>query len=151
MDWKKLTGPDRVVVATGILLAIDLLAVPWVDVSIGPFTATSTGTGSPDGFLGVLALLLSLGIAASVVLERLTTIQLPSLPITSAGTPIGSAGTRFTAALTTLGLVVLKFVLHLHPSYLGAGCWAALVLGIVLVVAARRARTKATAPAASAS
>lgn len=149
MDWKKLTRLDRMLVVVGILLVIDLLALPWVDVSAGPFSVTSTGTGSPDGFLGVLALLLALAIVASVVLERLTTIQLPSLPITFAGKPIGRDGTPFLLALVALGLVVLKFVLHPHPSYLGLGCWAALALGIVLVVVARRSRPEATAPVSS--
>jgi hypothetical protein len=147
MDWKKLTSLDRIVIAAGVLLVIDLLAIPWIDVSVGPISVTSAGTGSPDGFLGVLALLFALGTVLSVVLERFTTVRLPSLPISSGGKWIGTAHVRSLAALVALVLIVLKFVLHLHPSYLGAGCWAALILGIVLVVSTRRSRTEATVQA----
>ncbi|MHB1783751.1 MAG: hypothetical protein ACYCTE_13915 [Acidimicrobiales bacterium] len=142
MDWKKLTPLDRGLVAAALLFVIDLLVLPWVDLSIGPVSLTSSGTGSPDGFLGVLAILLALGIVADVALQRFSTMRLPSLTV-------GAGATRLMAAAAALCLVVVKLLLHLHPSYLGIGCWAALALGAVLVVAAHRSRGEATAPMAS--
>ncbi len=40
-----------------LLLVIDLLFLPWFDIGIGPFSVTSTATGAPDGWLGILAVL----------------------------------------------------------------------------------------------
>lgn len=144
VDWKKLTRLDRVLVVAGLLFVVDLLALPWVDVSIGPVSFTSSGTGSPDGFLGVLAVLVALGIVADVALQRFSSVRLPSLSV-------GPGATRLIAAAAALGLVVVKLLLHLHPSYLGFGCWAALAIGTVLVVAAHRSSAEASAPSTTAS
>lgn len=148
VDWKKLTRPDWVLVVVALLFAFDLLVIPWISISFGLFSMTSTGTGSPDGLLGGLAFLLALGIAVSVILERSTTIQLPSFPVSSGGKFAGAAGTRVLGALGALGLVVLKLLLHFNSSYLGPGSWAALVLGSVLVVLVQRSSTKANASTA---
>ena len=151
MDGKTLTKLDRMLVAAALLLAIDLLALGSVDVSVGPVSLPSTGTASPDAFLGVLALLGALGIVGSVVLERFATVRLPALPAEARAEPVRAGGTRARAAIVALGLVVANFLLHPHPSYLGVGCWAALALGVVLVVAARRSRTQPSARTASGS
>ncbi|MHB8325399.1 MAG: hypothetical protein ACYDEA_12125 [Candidatus Dormibacteria bacterium] len=137
MDWKKLSPVDWVVGAAGLLLVIDLVALPWIDVSYayGPFGAsiTASGVSGPDGFLGWLAVLLALAAVADLGLERLTTVQLPELPM--AGPQLRAAG-----AVAALVLVLLEFILHLDPRYLGFGCWLALVAAAVFAVAAIRSR-----------
>ena len=44
-----------------MLLAIDLLFLPWFEVSVGigtlTLSASSTATGDPDGWLGVIGVL----------------------------------------------------------------------------------------------
>lgn len=141
MDWKKLSNADRWVAVSALLLAVDLLVLPWIDVSVGPISVTSAGTGSPDGFLGVVALLMALAVAVDLVLERLTDVKLPDLPV-------GHDRARFLAAATALGLLILKLILHPHPSYLGAGCWVGVALGAVLALVAYRSTRHEPARAA---
>ena len=62
---------DWMLVAVALLLVIDLLVLPWFDVSIGPISVTSTATGTPDGWLGVLAVLAACAWIADLGLERL--------------------------------------------------------------------------------
>ncbi len=129
MERSKLTKLDYWTAGMGFALAIDLLALPWVDFSIGPYSYTSSGIGSPDGVLGVLALLLALAVGADVLFARLA----PSLSVAALET-FGRGRARLLAAAGAGVLVLLKLLLHLHPSYLGAGCWAALVFAVGLVV-----------------
>ncbi|MDA8291734.1 MAG: hypothetical protein M0Z33_08665 [Actinomycetota bacterium] len=142
MDGSKLTTLEYGTVGLALALAIDLLALPWVDVSIGPFSYSSAGVGSPDGFLGVLALLLSLAVGADLLLARLA----PSFRVAVLET-FGRGRARFLAAAGAGALVVLKVLLHLHPSYLGAGCWIAFVLACGLVVSTARLRAPVPSPA----
>ena len=133
LDWKRFTKLDWWVSGTALLLVIDLAALPWVDVSVGPLSYTRPGTGSPDGFLGILALLAALAVAADIVLARLA----PSVKVTAVEN-FGRTKARLAASAGALAFLLLKLVLHLHPSYLGAGCWAALVVGAALVAACYR-------------
>lgn len=129
MERSKLTKLDYWTAGMALALAIDLLALPWVDFSIGPYSYTSSGIGSPDGVLGVLALLLALAVCADVLLARLA----PSLSV-AALEAFGRGRARLLAAAGAGVLVFVKLLLHLHPSYLGAGCCAALVFAVGLVV-----------------
>lgn len=115
-----------------VLLVIDLLFLPWFDVSLGPISVTSTATGAPDGWLAVLAVLMALALIGDLAVERLS----PQTTIPAI------AGSRTTtrlalAALITL-LVTLKFLFHIHFSLFGFGFWAAVALTAALVVLARR-------------
>ncbi len=137
MDWSKLTKLDYWTAGTALALVIDLLALPWVDVSIGPYSYSSSGVESPDGFLGVLALLVALAVGADVLLARLA----PSFRV-AALEELGRGRARLLAAAGTGVLVALKLLLHLHPSYLGAGCWIALVFAAALIVSTARLRAQ---------
>lgn len=133
----KLTNLDRIVGGAALLFVVDLLFLPWIDVSFGipggggvPGTSvsvTSAATSAPDGFLGILALLLGLAVLGDLLLDRLTEVKLPELPLPR---PV----LRLIAAAAAFALVALKFLLHPHPSYLGIGCWGGLVLGIAMSV-----------------
>ncbi len=128
----KLTRADWIVGVGSVLLALDLLVLPWWSISLGFVSASDTGVGAPDSFLGVLAFLLAAGIATHVILAKLTRVELPVLPITW-------PQARVAAASVAAGFVVLKFLLHLHPSYLSAGCWGGIVLSAVVLGGALRA------------
>ncbi|MHB8431501.1 MAG: hypothetical protein ACYDDZ_13425 [Acidimicrobiales bacterium] len=131
----KFSRRDLLVGGAALLFAIDLLFLPWVDVSatvptingvsFPSYSFTSSGTGAPDGFLGILAVLLALVVVGDLLLERLTAVALPALPVSRQMARTAAAGGAFL-------LVLLKFVLHLHPSYLGFGCWLGIVLGILM-------------------
>jgi hypothetical protein len=143
MDVSKFTRDEVMLVGVALLLVIDLLFLPWFDISvaIGTFkvSATSSATGSPDAWLGVLAVLVTLAMLAMLamlaymVVERLGDVELPTL----GGSP---ATTRVALAALAAGFVALKFLFNIHFSLFGVGFWGAVVLSAALVVLAARAR-----------
>jgi hypothetical protein len=124
---------DWIVAGLALLLAIDLLFLPWFSISVLGFgTVTSTATGAPDGWLGVLAVITSIALIVDLVIER-----------SSPGTALPNVGgsrtaTRLALAGLTALFVVLKFLFHIHFSLFGFGFWAAIVLTAALVVATLR-------------
>ncbi len=134
---------DWMLAGVALLLVIDLLFLAWFDVSVGPISVTSTATGAPDGWLGVLAVLAALALIADLAVERLApATRLPALAGSRAMTRLALAGT---AAL----FVALKFLFHVHFSLFGFGFWAAVVLTIGLVAVAVRAREAEARPVVS--
>jgi hypothetical protein len=101
MDLGKFTRDELIMTGVAFLLAIDLLFLPWFDISVGFGTfhvsAPSTATGSPDGWLGVLALLAALAVIADLALERLGNVDLPSIN-----------GSRATARLVLAAALVVS-------------------------------------------
>lgn len=138
MDLSKFTRDELILGTVAILLALDLLFGPWFEVSVGigtlTLSASSTATGAPDGWLGVIAMLASLGVVADLALERLSSAELPAVGGTR-------AATRLALAVTAAACLALKFLLNVHFDYFGFGFWAAVVLAGALVVFARRLGT----------
>ncbi len=134
MNLEAMSRDDWILGGIAVLLALDLLFVPWFTFSLGRITVSSTATGTPDGWLGVLALLATLAVIADLALERFSPqTQLPAVE--------GSrTRTRFLMACVTALFVALKFLLNVHFSQFGFGFWAAVVLTGALVYCARRAR-----------
>jgi hypothetical protein len=136
MDLSKFSRDDWVMAGLALLLAIDLLFLPWFDIGAGPVPllsppVTLTATDAPDGWLGVLGLLAALAVMADLALDRLGTTELPS---------IGSrAGTRLVLISAAAFSLALKFILHAHFSLFGFGFWAAFVLTVALLAAGFRA------------
>ena len=132
MKLDNVTRDDWLLAGVALLLAIDLLFLPWFDVSLGIVSVTSTATGAPDGWLGVLGVLAALAIVADLGVERLSPqTQLPAV-----------RGSRTMTRLTLAGIpglfVGLKFLFHIHFSLFGFGFWGAVVLTAGLVVVALR-------------
>jgi len=137
MKLESFSRDDWILGGVALLLLVGLLAFPWFSISFGPFTATSSATGSPDGWLGVLAVLVLAALIADLAIERL-----------SPGTAVPNIGgsrtqTRFVLALVAALFVALKFLFHIHFSYFGWGFYAAVVLTAALVWLANQARTSA--------
>ena len=133
MDLESLSKDDWIIGGIAVLLVIDLLFLPWLRISAGHITLTSTATGTPDGWLGVLAMLAVLALIADLSLERFSPrTQLPAVD--------GSrTQTRFLMACVAAGLLALKFLFHVHVSRFGVGFWGALVLSAALVYVALKA------------
>lgn len=126
MDLSKLTKGDRIVVASALLLVLDLLLIPWYSVTVvGIVTVTLKGVDSPDSFLGILSLLVALAMGAQVVLSRLTEVKVPEI-----GIPWARA--HFLGGLAVVIMLALKFVLH--TSYLSIGSYLAILFAIALAV-----------------
>jgi hypothetical protein len=142
VDLSKFSRDDLIIGGLALLLLIDLLFLPWFDVSVGnglvSISVTSTATGDPDAIWGILAALVTTALILDLALDRLGVTELPAIG--------GSrANTRFILAVVAIGLLAVKFILNLdHFSDLGFGFWAAVVLGGGLIFVALQARTAET-------
>ncbi len=138
MEDSKFTREELILAGVAILLVLDLLFLPWFEVSIGlgslELSTSSPGTGAPDGWLGALAVLAALALVADLALERLTTADLPAIGGTR-------ATTRLALAIFAAACVALKFLFNVHFDLFAFGFWAAVVLSGALVVLAARERT----------
>src|SRR5690348_12285132 len=137
MDLGKFSREELIVGGIALLLAIDLLFLPRFDITVGIGTfsvsATSTATGAPDGWLGVLAVVALLALVADVVVERLGGVSVPTLGGSRASTRLALAG-------AAAAFIALKFLFHVHFSLFGFGFWAAVVLTGALVALVARER-----------
>jgi hypothetical protein len=123
MRTDALSREDWIVGGLALLLAIDLLFLPWFSFYIVSFS----GTDAPDGWAGILAVLASLAIVGDLLIERLS----PQTTLPNFG---GSrTATRFRLAVAAAVFVALKFIFNIHFSYFGFGFWAAVVLTVALV------------------
>ena len=125
MDLSKMRVPDWILGGCALVLIIDLLFFPWHSIDLGPFgDVNRSATESPNGFWGILALLLALVVLVVVILRRLTTVNLPELPI-----PWGDA--LFYGAIATLVVLLIKLIAETDS--LGFGAWLGILLGAGMV------------------
>jgi predicted Abi (CAAX) family protease len=128
-DFKR---DDWLVIGLAVVLAIDLIVLPWFSFSIGPYSSSEAATSAPDGFLGVLAFLLALAVAVDLVVER-------SAPQTTLPNIGGSRTmTRWWLTVAAAVLLVLLFLFHIHFNYFGFGFYLAVILTAGLVFVTRK-------------
>ena len=151
---------DWVLGGLALVLAFDLLEFAWFSLPSASVTFRGTtlafGGGSltavdtPDGWLGLLAVIALLALVADLALERLS----PETHVPVIG---GSrAMTRFVLAVAAAAFMGLKFLFHVGTfSNLGFGFWFGAVLAGALVYYAIQARdadallqARATGPSA---
>lgn len=139
MDLSKISREDWMAAGLALLLAIDLLFVPWIsasfDLGLGIHgTASNTATDAPSGWLGVIGVLAALALIAQLGVERLSSARMPVVG--------GSqAMTRLVLAMVAAACVALKFIFNVHitTTYWAVGFWAGVVLAAALLVTAARA------------
>src|SRR3990172_3491688 len=110
---------EKIIVIAGLVLLIDGF-LPWYSVSIGPYSASASGWESPGAIWSMLAVLIGLAMAAVVVLNGLTDVEIPD----NVG---GQSWPRILlgGGVAALVLVVIKFLNE--SSNLGFGFY----LGII--------------------
>ncbi len=134
MNLDNVSRDDWILSGVALLLVIDLLFLPWFTTAVLGVSLSTTATGDPDGWLGVLAVLAAVALIVDLGIERFS-------PGTALPNIRGSrTETRFVLACVAALFVVLKFLFHIHFSYFGSGFWAAVVLTIALVYFALQAR-----------
>ncbi len=125
MDLKKLSLGARVMSIASVLLLFDLLFLPWHRISLGILGSVSrSAVQSPNGFLGILAALVTAAIVARIVVSEFTTVELPTLPVSWQRADL-------LAGATVAALVALKLVLE--TSFLSIGAWLAIPLAGALL------------------
>lgn len=139
MDLSKLTLGDKIIGGTAIGMIITLIFFPWHSVDLGAFgDYTRSGIESPNGFWGILALLVSIALLAVVIVRRLTDTELPAAP-----QPWGKL--TFFGTIAVAVLVVFKLILETDA--LGFGAWLAVLLAAGMVYGGYLGRDEAdTAP-----
>jgi hypothetical protein len=134
MNTANITRDDWIIGGVALLLVIDLLFLPWFDISAGPFSLSLTATDAPSGWAGILAVLAAVALIADLAIERMS-------PQTTVPAVNGSRGeTRFVLACVAAVFVFLKFVLNIHFSDFGFGFWLGVILTAGLVYVTLQAR-----------
>ncbi len=135
MNTTNFTRDDWIIGGVALLLVIDLLFLPWFDISAGPFSISFTATDAPTGWAGTLAVLAALLLIADLAIERMS-------PQTTLPSVNGSRlETRFILACVVAVFVFLKFVFNIHFSDFGFGFWLGVILTAGLVYVALQARS----------
>jgi hypothetical protein len=134
VNTANLTRDDRIIAVIALLLVIDLLFLPWFDISAGPFSVSLTATDAPSGWAGILAVLAAIALIVDLAIERMSPqTQLPSV-----------SGSRVQTRLVLAGVVALfvflKFIFNIHFSDFGIGFWIGVILTAGLVYLAMQAR-----------
>jgi hypothetical protein len=133
---ERISREDGLLGGLALLLAIDLLFFPWfqASASIGPVSVSVSfsGTGSPDGWLGVLAMLAAVAVLADLAVERFSPqTQLPAIGGSRTMTRLALAG-------AAAAFMALKFLFHIHFSLFAWGFYLAVILVAGLVFVAMR-------------
>ncbi|HEX3801738.1 MAG TPA: hypothetical protein VHV75_02760 [Solirubrobacteraceae bacterium] len=129
MRLDALSKDDSIVAGLALLLAIDLVFLPWFSFSIISLTATD----GPDSWTGLIAVLAAIAVVADVLIERMS----PQTTLPNLG---GSrTATRLRLAAIAALFVALKFILNVHFNLFGFGFWAGVVLAAALLFATLRA------------
>lgn len=135
--FETVSRDEWLLVGLGVLLVLDLLFLPWYGITVTAGAASvsisDTATGPPDGWLGVLALLVAIGLLVDIAIERLS----PHTQVPAIGR--GRAATRYALAVAAVALLALKLLFHLGSAG-ELGFWGAVVLGSGLVWVAYRLR-----------
>jgi hypothetical protein len=134
VNTANVTRDDWIIAGVALLLVIDLLFLPWFDISAGPFSLTLTATDAPSGWAGILAVLAAIALIVDLAVERLSPeTKLPSV-----------SGSRVQTRLVLAGIVALfvflKFIFNIHFSDFGIGFWLGVILTAGLVYVAMQAR-----------
>lgn len=123
MDLNKLSLGDKIAGGCGIVLIIGLFVLPWHKIEfsfLGESASESCSAFECTGaFWAWLAFLLTAAIVAVIILDRLTSVELPELPI-----PLNQA--TFYATIAIPVLLLLKLVLE--TDYLGFGAYVNILL-----------------------
>ncbi|MGH9040209.1 MAG: hypothetical protein ACRDZ3_08260 [Acidimicrobiia bacterium] len=134
MDLKKLSLEAQILAVAGLVLIIDLLFLPWHRMSIsipGVLTVSENRSAieSPNGFLGLLALLLAAAVVGRLIVANFTTMKLPELPMSWVRAQLFASG-------AVAGLLVLKLIVE--TDFLGIGAWLGILAAGGMVYTAFR-------------
>ena len=128
MDLKKLTPGEIVTAVSGVLLLI-FSFFHWYSVDLGPFgTYSCNGWQSPGALWSIVAILLGVVLAAHVIVEKLSGVDLPER--------LGSIGwgvMHLAGGALALLFLIIKLINHSGDSaiglYLGLLCGVGLAAG----------------------
>lgn len=123
MDLNKLSLGDKIAGGCGIVLILGLFLLPWHKIEfdfLGSSASESCSAFQCTGtFWAWLAFLLTAAVVAVIILDRLTAVEIPELPI-----PLNQA--TFYATIAVCVLLVLKLIFE--TDFLGWGAYVNILL-----------------------
>ncbi|MGH2942210.1 MAG: hypothetical protein ACRDLN_05500 [Solirubrobacteraceae bacterium] len=129
---------ERIVLVGGLLLAIDLLFLPWHSIDLDGLTATGTAVQSPYSGYGVAALILVLVMVLQIAVSKLLGADLPA-----PGVPWGQI--QLVAGVFVLVVLVVK--LARFTEYLGYGAYSGVLAGLLVAYGGYLVARESTVPA----
>ena len=133
MDVSRLSQGERIVLVAGVLLMIDLLFLPWHSIDLGGVAeaagvdTTHSGVQAPNGFYGIVALILTLVMVVQIVLDKLTAVALPD-------PPVPWSQIHLIAGIFVLVVLVIKLIRD--TSGLGYGAYSGILGGLLVAYGA---------------
>lgn len=134
---QRLTVPEKITAAAGILLLIGMFAFPWYHIGIASFTVGGQTFGGesanfnvfngPGSFFSIVAVIVLIALLAEFAIRRFSSVQLPEIPI-------AWNAAEFFAALAVLALLVIKILFHVGN--FGWGFYVVLAAALVLAYGA---------------
>jgi hypothetical protein len=141
-SFETVSRDEWIVAGLGVLLALDLLFLPWQEYTVTAgaqsVSISNTATGPPSGWLGVLALLAVVALLVDIAIERLS----PHTQVPVIGR--GRANTRYVLAVVAVALLAFKLLLNFGSAG-GLGFLGVLVFGGALVWVSQRLHELETA------
>jgi hypothetical protein len=134
---QRFTRPEKIAAAAGIVLLIGMFAFPWYHIGVPSFTVGGQAFGGqsadfsvfngPGSFFSVVAVIVLIALLAEFFVRRLTSVQLPELPITW-------IAAELYGALAVLALLVIKILFHVGN--FGWGFFVVMATAVVLAYGA---------------
>jgi hypothetical protein len=120
VDLKKLTPGEITTAVSGVLLLV-FSFFHWYSVDLGPFGSVSrNGWQSPDAFWSVVAILIGIVLAAHVIVEKLTGVDMPER--------LGSVGwgvVHLAGGAIAFIFILIKWLMN--TDYTAIGLWLSLL------------------------
>ena len=127
MSSNSFSRDEWLIILVALLLAFDLLFLPWFSVSVGPITVTATATSAPNAWYAGLAVLCSIALVVDLGIDRLAPhLQLPAIADSR-------DETRFALAAAAAVFVLMKFAFNVSFSSFSFGFYGAVILAAALV------------------
>lgn len=127
MSSNSFSRDEWLIIIVALLLAFDLLFLPWFQITVGPITVTATATSAPNGWYAGLAVLCAVALVIDLGIDRLAPqLQLPAIADSR-------DETRFALAAAAAVFVALKFAFNVSFSSFAFGFYAAVILAAALV------------------
>jgi hypothetical protein len=125
---KLLSTPEKAIAGGGVLMFIASF-FDWWSVSEGPFSFGGSGWDAPGSIWSVLAILISVALAAVIIATKLGNVQMPALPENVSWSQIYGGGA---AAVVVLMLLKAWRILALPSGY---GFGIGFFLGVIAAAA----------------
>lgn len=127
LDLKKLTPGEITTAVSGVLLLV-FSFFHWYSVDLGPFGSYSrNGWQSPSSFWSIIAILIGIVLAAHVIVEKLTGVDLPDR--------LGSVGwgvVHLAGGAVAFIFILIKWLTN--TDYVAFGLYISLIAAIGLTV-----------------